>query len=246
MVDNDNHNLVALLNQIDRAGSAEGRARTGAGCPDAVQTITGGTDGRLCRWPVILAPMPEPALRIRPATADDLPTITAIYNTAGVGTTASYDLAPVEQAHVRLDQALVAERQGQVIGYAAYGPFRPKAGYDLSVEHSVYVDASGRGTGAGRALLQALIEHARASGKHVMIGAVDAENQASIRFHERLGFEASGRLDQVGRKFGRWLDVVFMTLVLNPDQDPGAYQPEAPDSGAPESGITGLGADGQA
>ena len=147
----------------------------------------------------------------------------AVYNDAVEHTTATYDLVPVSLAE-RLDwydhkvadgwPVLVAERDGAVVGWSTYGPFRPKAGYDHTVEHSVYVSETVRGGGIGSALLTPLIEHARAAGRHVMIGGVDAENTGSIAFHQRHGFVETGRIREVGRKFDRWLDVAFLQLVL--------------------------------
>lgn len=160
---------------------------------------------------------------IRQASERDLEAITAIYNEAGVGTTASYDLEPVTVADRRAWMAhrtthnhpvLVAEVDGRVVGFAAYGTFRDKAGYDLTVEHSVYVADGQRASGVGRMMMTALIDRARGDGLHVMVGVLDADNEASVAFHERLGFVAVGRMPEVGRKFGRWLDVLIMQLVL--------------------------------
>lgn len=170
---------------------------------------------------------------IRPATSEDLPAITAIYNSAGVATTASYDLSPVtiedRAAWLAAKQhqgfpvlvATVEDSPGsrQAVGYASYGHFREKAAYDRTVEHSVYVDDEHRSLGVGRMLMNALIDHARGHGVHVMVGVVDAGNAQSVTFHQQLGFVESGRLREVGRKFDSWLDVVFMTLTL-PDPMP--------------------------
>lgn len=89
------------------------------------------------------------------------------------------------------------------------------------MEHSVYVRADQRGRGVGIALMTALIGRARAIGKHVMVAGVEADNAASIRLHEKLGFERVGRLPQVGAKFGRWLDLAFLQLTLDARADPG-------------------------
>lgn len=165
-------------------------------------------------------------LTVRPADRADVPAILGIYNEAVENTTASYDLAPVslESRLTWFDHkqeagwpVLVAEQDGMVVGWATYGPYREKAGYAGTVEHSVYVHAGGRGGGIGKALMAALIVDARERGLHVMLGAIDADNAASIRFHESFGFEVTGRLSQVGRKFDRWLDVVFMQLMLQSD-----------------------------
>lgn len=163
------------------------------------------------------------ATMIRPARLSDIATITDIYNDAGVGTTASYDLEPLTVAnreawfHERQAQdypVLVAESDGRVVGYATYGRFRDKAGYDLTVEHSVYVDRNSRASGVGLMLMRALIDYARGRGIHVMVGALDGANEASIAFHAKLGFVEVARMPEVGRKFGRWLELVFVQLVF--------------------------------
>lgn len=170
---------------------------------------------------------------IRPAAPSDLPAILAIYNDAVLHTTASYDeepATPEERAAwyaARVGAGLpvlVAELGGAVAGFSSYGPFRPKPGYRHTVEHSVYVGPAWRGRGLGRALLAPLIERARAAGLRAIIGGVDAENAASLRLHASLGFVEVGRLRQVGRKFGRWLDLVFVELLL---AEPESHEPPA-------------------
>lgn len=160
---------------------------------------------------------------IRPAQPADLPAIVEIYNEAVVGTTASWALEPVTLAdreawlarQVAADQPVLAvEEDGVVVGFASYGPFRPQGGYAHTVEHSIYIMAGHRASGLGRLLLSTLIDAARSNGVHTMVGVIDGANAESIAFHERLGFAVSGRLPEVGRKFGRWLDVVFVTLIL--------------------------------
>ncbi|WP_203568356.1 GNAT family N-acetyltransferase [Aestuariimicrobium ganziense] len=160
---------------------------------------------------------------IRPATVDDIAEITQIYNQAGVGTTASYDLAPVtvaertewfEAKQRRNFPTLVAVDDGQTVGFASYGTFREKAGYDYTVEHSVYVRDGHRASGVGRMLMSALIDHARGHGVHVMVGALDGSNEASVAFHLSLGFVEVARMPEVGRKFGRWLDLVLVQLTF--------------------------------
>ncbi len=105
-------------------------------------------------------------------------------------------------------------------GYASFGDWRPFEGFRYSVEHSVYVRNDQRGKGLGPRLMQTLIERARAGGKHVMVAAIESGNQASLRLHERLGFSTTGQMPQVGIKFGRWLDLTFMQLTLNPGAEP--------------------------
>lgn len=164
-------------------------------------------------------------MQVRDATAADAEGIAAIYNDAVLTTTAIWNDDPVDAAN---RQAWLFERQaagfpvlvaaddlGEVIGYAAFGPWRAWDGYRHTVEHSVYVRADRRGAGIGEALLRALIERARALGKHVMVAGVEAMNEASLRLHRRLGFADAGVVRQVGAKFGRWLDLAFLQLTLD-------------------------------
>jgi phosphinothricin acetyltransferase len=162
-------------------------------------------------------------MNVRDATEADLPAILAIINEATLNTTAVWGIAPttLEARHAwwkdRIDAGfpvLVASEGATVLGFASYGTFRPWEGYKHTVEHSVYVDAAARGKGVGRVLLSALIDHATATGKHVMVAGIDASNAVSIRLHETLGFTSAGTLTQVGRKFDRWLDLLFMQRML--------------------------------
>jgi len=162
-------------------------------------------------------------MQIRDAVETDLPAILAIHNEVIATSTAIYSETPSTLAE-RVDwwrsriasgfPVIVAEDDGGLVGYASFGEFRGRPGYRFTVEHSVYVRQDRRGSGAGVVLMTHLIDRARAAGKHVMIAGVDAENEASIRFHERLGFERVARFKQVGYKFGRWLDLVFLQLIL--------------------------------
>lgn len=161
---------------------------------------------------------------IRRATEADVPALVRIYNDLGVATTASYDLEPLsaeERRHWLADHdahnwpVLVAVLDGEVVGYASYGRFRDKPGYDFTVEHSVYVLPRAQRSGVGRALMTELIRYARRQGLHAMVGVIDADNAISLAFHESLGFANEGVLHQVGRKFGRWLDVAIVVRVLD-------------------------------
>jgi L-amino acid N-acyltransferase len=158
-------------------------------------------------------------MTIRDAVENDFAQITAIYNDVLLTSTAIYSDQPATVAEriavwrARLAQdypTLVACHDEAVIGFASFGDFRSWPGYRFTVEHSVHVHASSRGQGAGSALLQALISRAAALGKHVMIGGIDADNTASLRFHERLGFQRVAHFKEVGFKFGRFLDLVFV------------------------------------
>jgi phosphinothricin acetyltransferase len=168
--------------------------------------------------------MPLLAPDIRDATEADLPRILAIINHAIEHTTAIWSLAPetLDQRHAWLRNrtasgfpVLVAESDGVVLGFASYGVFRPWEGYSHTVEHSVYVHPDTQRRGVGRALLTALIADAQAGDRHAMIGAIEASNEASIALHERAGFAAAGVLREVGRKFGRWHDLLFMQKLLS-------------------------------
>jgi len=160
---------------------------------------------------------------VRAGRRDDVEAISAIYNQAVEHTTASWDWTP-EPVESRVDwfedkvaggwPVLDAEDDSRVVGWSTYGPFLDKDGYAQTVEHSVYVDLDRRGGGIGSALLVPLIEQARADGHHVMIGGVSADNLGSVAFHERHGFVEVARFVEVGRKFDRWLDLVFLQLTL--------------------------------
>ncbi|MBK5567963.1 GNAT family N-acetyltransferase [Ensifer sp. SSB1] len=161
---------------------------------------------------------------IRAAIQDDLPVICEIYNDAVANTTAIWNETLVDVANrtawlkARADAGypvLVAvSAEGDVVGYASFGDWRAFDGYRHTVEHSVYVHKDCRGGGIGRKLMVALIAEAEQLGKHVMVAGIESENTASIRLHAQLGFVDTGRMREVGTKFGRWLDLTFMQLVL--------------------------------
>ncbi len=170
-------------------------------------------------------------MEIRAALEADLPSILATYNDAVVNTTAIWndDIVDLDNRRAwftaRTGQGypvFVADEGGTVLGYGSYGDFRPFQGYRFTVENSVYVAAEARGKGAGAALLGALVAHAGAAGKHVMIAAITAGNEASVRLHARQGFSETGRLGEVGFKFGRYLDLVLMEKRLTRVSSPAA------------------------
>jgi len=166
---------------------------------------------------------------IRPATQADLPGILGIYNEVIATTTAVFSELPVTLENrqtwwqerlaagypvlVAVGTTAAADSSGEgngILGFASFGDFRSWPGYRHTVEHSVHVLATARGRGIGATLVQALFPHAAALGKHVMIAGVDAANLGSLRMHERLGFERVAHFREVGRKFDRWLDLVFL------------------------------------
>lgn len=163
------------------------------------------------------------SITVRDATESDLPRILEILNEAIANTTAVWSWTQLDLANRQAWLAarrqrgfpvLVATDDSGVLGYASYGPFRDWDGYAQTVEHSVYIDVAARGRGLGRSLLQSLIARAQEAGLHVMIGGIDASNAVSIRLHESLGFVETARMPQVGRKFDRWLDLVFLQKLL--------------------------------
>jgi L-amino acid N-acyltransferase YncA len=164
-------------------------------------------------------------MNIRDAEEADLPGLLAIYNDVIATSTAIYSYLPTTleertawwRARIGMGYpVLVAVDASGVLGFSTFGDFRTWPGYRFTVEHSVHVRADTRGRGVGKELVKALFPRAAALDKHVMIAGVDAANQASIRFHERLGFEKSGHLREVGHKFDRWLDLVFLQRWIKP------------------------------
>lgn len=159
---------------------------------------------------------------VRDATEADLPAVLDLVNALLDTTTIEWRDEPYSLASRRAwlaahraagDPVLVAVDGGAVVGMAAYADFRDTErwpGYRFTVEHTVHVARSHWGRGVGRRLVEALVARAAASGKRVMVAAVDGENAESVRFHERLGFVQAGRLPGVGEKFGRRLDLVLL------------------------------------
>ena len=168
--------------------------------------------------------MGERSVTVRDAVDEDVPGILAIYNDVIATSTAVYRDDPAslddrqQWLNARRAQSypiLVAAGDSAIVGFASYGDFRAWPGYRFSVEHTVHIHADERGRGVGTMLMQALIQRAIEQHKHVMIGGVDADNEPSLRFHERLGFVRAAHLRQVGFKFGRWLDLVFVQRILD-------------------------------
>lgn len=156
---------------------------------------------------------------VREARAADAAAVQEIYAhhvRHGVGTFEEEppDLAEIGE-RMRRGHWVVAEDGGPVLGYAYYGPYRPRSAYRFTVEDSVYVRHDGAGRGIGSELLNALVEHAVAAGFRQMVAAVgSSDNAASIALHERCGFVRAGVLSGVGAKFGRTLDVVLLQRAL--------------------------------
>lgn len=164
---------------------------------------------------------------IRTAAEADLPAIRAIYNHYVLNSTCTFQIEPETEAD-RLawfrdrspaHPVTVADRDGIVIGWAALSAWKSRCAYARSVEASVYIGEGSHRRGIGRALLLDLIDRARAAGHHTVIGGACADQAASLGLQRSLGFEEVGRFREVGHKFGRWLDVVYMQLMLGPGGD---------------------------
>ena len=160
---------------------------------------------------------------IRPAMVDDLPAILGIYNDVILNSTAAYVYEPhtLEMRRQWFDEhkaygwpVIVAVRDGEVVGFGCIGSFRTRPGYKYTGEHTVHVHPAHRGQGVGRTMLTALIEEARRLELRTLVSGIDAENEVSIRLHASLGFVECARMKDVAWKFGRWLDLVLMQLLL--------------------------------
>lgn len=171
---------------------------------------------------------------IRDAVVADMAAVTAIYNDAVEHSTAIWNDTTVDvanrvkwlddRAHAGYPVIVAVDAAGDVLGYASFGDWRAFDGYRHTVEHSVYVRQDQRGRGVGKLLMLELVARAGALGKHVMIAGIEAGNTGSIGLHKALGFEQVGYLPQVGAKFGKWLDLVFLQRVLDARDAPGEHR----------------------
>lgn len=160
---------------------------------------------------------------VRLARLDDAEAIREIYNHEVLTSTVTFDLVPRTSAEQRAwltdrsgaHAVLVAvEPGGAVAGFASLSPYRDRPAYRTTVEDSVYVHTDHRGLGIGSVLLGALVEVAADHGFHSVMARIVGGHDASIALHRRHGFEVVGTEREVGRKFGRWLDVVTMQLLV--------------------------------
>ncbi|HVU94631.1 MAG TPA: GNAT family N-acetyltransferase [Puia sp.] len=168
-------------------------------------------------------------ITIREAREADIPALLAIYNHVILHTTAvyTYEAQTLEARAAWYRDKLaagypvvVAEEGGQVIGFSSYGPFRAWPAYKYTIENSVYVAEGQRGKGVGKLLIQPLIDSARAKGYHAIIAGIDSSNDASLRLHASFGFVEVAHFREVGYKFGRWLDLTFLELLLETPLQP--------------------------
>ena len=167
-------------------------------------------------------PVPPDSLRIRLATADDLAAVNDIYNWYVPRSTCTYQEEPETMEarrawfahHGPRHPVTVAQLDGEIVGWGSLSDYRERSAYRFTCENSVYVRHDTQGRGIGTALLADLIARARALDYRTIIAGADAEQTASIALHRKFGFVECGRQIRVGFKFGRWLDVVFMQLML--------------------------------
>lgn len=166
---------------------------------------------------------------IRQASKKDLIDILEIHNDAILNSTAiyEYEVHTLEEKIIWYENKikegyplLVFELDGKVVGFATFGPFRPRPAYKYSIEHSVYVHKDYRGQRIATQLLNKLIDIANELNYAIMIAGIDAENHGSIKIHEKLGFKFCGRIAKAGFKFGRWLDLGLYQLNLKGPKNP--------------------------
>ena len=164
----------------------------------------------------------RPGVAVRLARLDDAEAIRAIYNLEVTESTVTFDLVPRTLAdqqawlaeHDGVHPAVVAELDGEVVGFGSLAPYRSRPAYATTVEDSVYVRRDLRGVGCGRAILGELVQLGTVHGFHAVMARIVGGHEASIGLHTACGFELVGIEREVGRKFGRWLDVVLMQRLL--------------------------------
>lgn len=162
-------------------------------------------------------------MEIRRGELQDAGALRAIYNREVIGSTVTFDLVPRSQAdqerwmrdHLGAYPVVVGVGDdGALVGFASLSPYRPRPAYATTVEDSVYVAAPSRGSGVGKALLGAVVDLAAQHGFHTVIGRIVGDHEASIGLHRACGFDLVGVEREIGRKFGRWLDVAVMQRML--------------------------------
>jgi len=167
---------------------------------------------------------------IKQCTEKQLPEIMAIFNDSILNSTSLYDykIRTMDRMNAWYSDKQkgnyplmgIFENNDTLLGFATYGPFRVQPAYKYSVEHSVYVRADQRGQGLGKTLLLEIIKKAEEQDYHVLIGAIDADNEVSIMLHEKEGFVFCGIIKQAGYKFGKWLDLALYQLILKTPENP--------------------------
>jgi L-amino acid N-acyltransferase len=183
---------------------------------------------KTCKFPN-LNTMSVSKRTVRYATVSDVPFILEIINDAILNSTALYHYQPqtLEQRLAWFNDrisnnfpVIVAVEDETILGFGSYGAFRAFPGYKYTVEHSVYVHPNHRSKGVATLILEWLIKNARESDYHVIVAAIDSENDISIKMHLKYGFKSIGCMKQVGYKFGKWLNVEFLQLVFDTPTNP--------------------------
>jgi len=166
-------------------------------------------------------------MKIRPVSSTDFEEVTEIYNHFILTSHATFELESIDVSEMsrRIDVVLnenypflVAEESGELLGYAYAHQFRPRPAYRQSAEVSVYVKPDSERQGIGTTLYERLIPDSFAVGAHTLIAVISLPNDASVRIHQRFGFQKTGQIREVGRKFGRWIDVEYWQLLAENDR----------------------------
>lgn len=159
---------------------------------------------------------------IRTVQASDAARLAEIYNYYIKETIITFELEPINAAEMETRIAnisdrfpyLILEEDGIVIGYAYCFPWKGREAYNRTVESAIYLDHEAVGKGHGKRLYSALIEEAKLRGYHSMIGGIALPNDVSIRLHESLGFKKAAHFEEMGFKFGKWIDTPYWQLRL--------------------------------
>jgi len=158
-------------------------------------------------------------VKIRDAIPSDAAAIAAFWSPQIIETAITFSSDPkspddVAQMITGRDCFFVLENEGTAAGFATYNQFRSGAGYRHTIEHTIILAPQVRGLGAGRALLNAALDHARARQVHVCVAGLSGENEAALAFHKAMGFRQVGMMPQVGWKFERWMDLILLQKQL--------------------------------
>ena len=214
--------LCAVLCPIYRSKSSRRTQRLSAPQPSVSQFVVWYLAGYAV-WMTLIRPLAT--YQTGQPQAQDIDAITAIYRHHVLNGTASFEIDPLSASDMfdRMTKllaknypVLIAETAGHITGFAYAGPHEPRAAYNQTVEDSVYVDQAQHGIGIGRQLLTALIDAAATCGYHQMMAVIgDSANAASIGLHSALGFRHIGTAQEIGFKFGRRLDIVYMQRALH-------------------------------
>ncbi|MDP4290095.1 MAG: N-acetyltransferase family protein [Bacteroidota bacterium] len=167
---------------------------------------------------------------IKPCGEVQLPEIQEMFNDAIINSTSVYDYKPRSMEYMKgwyysklkgnFPVIGLFNTLGDLLGFGTYGTFRNQPAYKYSIEHSIYVRKDMRGNGFGNVLLNEIIKSAVSNNYHILVGGIDADNEISIKLHEKMGFKHAGTIKHAGYKFGKWLDLSFYQLILNTPANP--------------------------